>query len=570
MAGELALAATLAILLASLLALVLSHFLPSLLNPKAPRGSFGWPLVGETLKFLTPHASNTLGGFLEDHCARYGRVFKSHLFCTPTVVSCDQDLNHFILQNEERLFQCSYPRPIHGILGKSSMLVVLGEDHKRLRNLALALVTSTKLKPSYLGDIEKIALHVVGSWRQAPAEGSKEDGGGGGRLVAFCEEARKFAFSVIVKQVLGLSPEEPVTARILEDFLAFMKGLISFPLYIPGTPYAKAVQARERISSTVKGIIEERRSPGSCKKGDFLDVLLSSNELSDEEKASFVLDSLLGGYETTSLLISMVVYFLGQSAEDLDLVKREHDSIRSNKGKEESLTSEDYKKMEYTQHVINEALRCGNIVKFVHRKALKDVRYKEYLIPSGWKVLPVFSAVHLNPSLHGNAQHFQPCRWEGSSQGTSKRFTPFGGGPRLCPGSELAKVEAAFFLHHLVLNYRWRIDGDDIPIAYPYVEFQRATGKRQPPAPSLAGDRAAEFASLAVSRHCAARALDAVDRLCRALHHPRRKDGGCGAWDAVTNGPDRDPSPSSESDLRCPATIPLDSIPNSSSIIPIP
>jgi cytochrome P450 family 724 subfamily B1 len=72
----------------------------------------------------------------------------------------------------------------------------------------------------------------------------------------------------------------------------------------------------------VKGIIEERRSAGSCNKGDFLDVLLSmTNELSDEEKVSFVLDSLLGGYETTSLLISMVVYFLGQSAEDLDLVK---------------------------------------------------------------------------------------------------------------------------------------------------------------------------------------------------------------------------------------------------------
>lgn len=81
-------------------------------------------------------------------------------------------------------------------------------------------------------------------------------------------------------------------------------------------------QARERISNTVKGIIEERRTAGSCKKqDDFLDVLLSSNELSDEEKVSFVLDSLLGGYETTSLLISMVVYFLGQSAEDLGLVK---------------------------------------------------------------------------------------------------------------------------------------------------------------------------------------------------------------------------------------------------------
>ena len=107
-------------------------------------------------------------------------MFKSHLFCTPTIVSCDQELNHFILQNEERLFQCSYPRPIHGILGKSSMLVVLGEDHKRLRNLALALVTSTKLKPSYLGDIEKIALHIVGSWHHAETSN-----------ITFCEEARK-------------------------------------------------------------------------------------------------------------------------------------------------------------------------------------------------------------------------------------------------------------------------------------------------------------------------------------------------------------------------------------------
>lgn len=118
-------------------------------------------------------------------------MFKSHLFCTPTVVSCDQELNHFILQNEERLFQCSYPRPIHGILGKSSMLVVLGEDHKRLRNLSLALVTSTKLKPSYLGDIEKIALHVVGSWRDRSIREADTAGGRVKQVVAFCEEARK-------------------------------------------------------------------------------------------------------------------------------------------------------------------------------------------------------------------------------------------------------------------------------------------------------------------------------------------------------------------------------------------
>ncbi|KAH8519288.1 hypothetical protein H0E87_000903, partial [Populus deltoides] len=59
------------------------------------------------------------------------------------------------------------------------------------------------------------------------------------------------------------------------------------------------------------------------------------------------------------------------------------------------------------------------------------------------------------------------------NQKTRKTVMPFGGGPRLCPGAELAKVEIAFFLHHLVLNYRWKVKEDDFPVAYPYVEFGR-------------------------------------------------------------------------------------------------
>ncbi|MBA0741726.1 hypothetical protein Gogos_014856, partial [Gossypium gossypioides] len=370
-----------------ILVVVLNHFWPLLFKGKGgtvPKGSFGWPLLGETFSFLKPHSSNSVGAFLHDHCSRYGKVFKSHLFFSPTVVSCDPELNYFILQSEGKLFECSYPKPIHGILGKVSMLVAVGDTHKRLRNAALSLVTITKSKPEFLHDIENIAIQILDSWKNKPR-------------VIFCEEARKFTFNVIVKQVLGLTPQEPETSEILEDFLTFMRGLISLPLYIPGTPYARAVQARRRISSTVKAIVEKRRAGrrnnnnddddddnnNSKKNSDFLEILLSVDTLSEDEKVSFVLDSLLGGYETTSLLMCMVVHFLSHSPAALQQLK-----------------------------VINEALRYGNVVKFVHRKALKDVKYKGYLIPSGWKVLPVFTAVHLDPSLHANATQFHPWRWE--------------------------------------------------------------------------------------------------------------------------------------------------------------
>jgi cytochrome P450 family 724 subfamily B polypeptide 1 len=73
-------------------------------------------------------------GFLRFLFFRYGKVFKSqYLFLSPTVVSCDQELNYFILQNEGKLFECSYQKPVHGILGKASMLVAVGDTHKRFR-----------------------------------------------------------------------------------------------------------------------------------------------------------------------------------------------------------------------------------------------------------------------------------------------------------------------------------------------------------------------------------------------------------------------------------------------------
>lgn len=109
---------------------------------------------------------------------RYGKVFKTHLFFSPTVVSCDQELNYFILQNEDKLFQCSYPKPIHGILGEVSMLVAVGDTHRRLRNVALSLVATIKSKPEFLGDIERIAVEILDSWK-------------GRQQVMFCAEARK-------------------------------------------------------------------------------------------------------------------------------------------------------------------------------------------------------------------------------------------------------------------------------------------------------------------------------------------------------------------------------------------
>lgn len=68
------------------------------------------------------------------------------------------------------------------------------------------------------------------------------------------------------------------------------------------------------------------------------------------------------------------------------------------------------------------------------------------------------------------------CVWfqSSSSSGLKRRsneFMPFGGGARHCPGAEIARLEMAVFLHHLVRNYDWALDEPDCPMTVPYVDF---------------------------------------------------------------------------------------------------
>ncbi|KAG6424633.1 hypothetical protein SASPL_115051 [Salvia splendens] len=318
-------------------------------KPKSglPDGSmWHFPLIGETLGFLKPHKSNSLGFFLQDHCSSYGNIFRSHLFGSPTVVSCDLELNAFILQNEETLFGSSYPKPVHDILGKLSMMLVSGSLHKKLRSVALSFINASKSSPEFLSYVDSFSLSVIHSWTSLSTP------------LYFFKEAKKLTFYLMLKNLLSIEPDDPIAENILEEFFTFMKGFVSLPVYFPGTAYSKALK-REKMMKNARG--------------DFVDEVVQRDGLNDEEKVSVLMDLLFAGYETTSGLMAFVVYFLAKAPSALQKLREEHQSLRKDG---ESLNWEDYKKMEFTSHVINEALRCGNLVKFVHRKALKDVKFK--------------------------------------------------------------------------------------------------------------------------------------------------------------------------------------------------
>ena len=57
---------------------------------------------------------------------------------------------------------------------------------------------------------------------------------------------------------------------------------------------------------------------------------------------------------------------------------------------------------------------------------------------------------------------------------STSSFTPFGGGLRLCPGLDLARLEASIFLHHLVTSFRYVTMHAWITLVAPVLVLTRA------------------------------------------------------------------------------------------------
>lgn len=435
---------------------------------RLPPGSLGLPVIGETLQLISAYKTENPEPFIDERVGRFGPIFTTHVFGEPTVFSAEPETNRFILQNEGKLFECSYPSSISNLLGKHSLLLMKGSLHKRMHSLTMSFANSSIIKDHLLDDIDRLIRLNLDSWS--------------GRILLM-EEAKKITFELAVKQLMSFDPGE-WTESLRKEYLLLIEGFFTIPFPLFSTTYRRAIKARTKVAEALRLIVRKRRKTsregGEDKENykDMLAALLAGNDgFSDEEIVDFLLALLVAGYETTSTIMTLAVKFLTETPLALSQLKEEHDQIRAKKrDSSEALEWSDYKSMPFTQCVVNETLRIANIISGVFRRAMTDINIKGYTIPKGWKVFASFRAVHLEQEHFKDARSFNPWRWQNNSGGTSSSvnvFTPFGGGPRLCPGYELARVELSVFLHHLTTGFSWVPAEEDKLVFFPTTRTQK-------------------------------------------------------------------------------------------------
>ncbi|KAK8481478.1 hypothetical protein V6N12_074953 [Hibiscus sabdariffa] len=437
---------------------------------KLPPGSMGWPYVGETLQLYSQDPNI----FFLTKQERYGEIFKTYILGCPCVMLASPEAARFVLVTHSQLFKPTYPKSKEKLIGPHALFFHCGEYHARLRRLvqnSLAPQTTRKLVP----DIQHIALQTLESWAAS------------GQVVNTFYEMKK------------------------ENYRQVDKGYNSFPTNIPGTAYHKAIlvrivaifptvvyglpdsiismhlmflllllmfcfvfcylsKARRKLSEILGEIISERKERRVLSEKDMLGHFLNFEDengqtLSDDQIADNIIGVLFAAQDTTASVITWVLKFLHDDPKLLEAVKAEQMTIyESNNGGTRPLTWEQTRSMPLTHRVILESLRMASIISFTFREAVVDVEYKGYLIPKGWKVMPLFRNIHHNPEFFPNPYEFDPSRFEVAPKPNT--FMPFGNGIHACPGNELAKLEALILIHHLVTNFRWEVVGSKSGIQY--------------------------------------------------------------------------------------------------------
>ncbi|XP_006838682.2 cytochrome P450 90D2 [Amborella trichopoda] len=455
-------------------------------GPKnVPKGSLGWPFIGETLDFMSWGYTAKPEAFMEKRSSLYGKVFKTHVFGRATIVSTDAEVSKSVLQNDGRIFVPYYPKSLTMLMGDPSILLINGAPHRKLHALLSSFFKSPSLKAQVARDMEHHLHLSMPSWSQRCSPLRIQD------------QAKSMAFEILVRALMSVGSGKDMNF-LRHEFREFIAGLMSLPFNLPGTRLRKSLQAKKRIMKLVRQIIEEKRKKrkqGLNPMDDVIDVLINDSQQDAQEEgneiemkddlsmANTVIDMMIPGEDSVPVLITLALKFLTDNPTALQQMREENLKLKRLKAQAgEKLCWTDYMSLSFTQNVITETLRIGNIINAVMRKALKDVEIKGYLIPKGWCVLTSFRAVHLDEENFSNPYQFNPWRWKDKEAG-GFTFTPFGGGYRLCPGIELSRLEAAVFLHHFVTSFSWVAEEDSI-VNFPTVRMKCGLPLTLTPLPS--------------------------------------------------------------------------------------
>ncbi|KAL0433232.1 UNVERIFIED_CONTAM: Beta-amyrin 28-monooxygenase [Sesamum latifolium] len=363
-------------------------------NKNLPPGTRGWPVLGENVEL----ARSGWPKFIKDRMEKYSEdVFQTSLLGERMAVFCGAKGNKFLFTNEYKLVTSWLPKSM-----KKALIFpeLLDTDLKQVsapqRSFHHDILKPEALK-QYLPVMDALSReHLEREWTP-------------NAVVKVFPLSKKYTFELACRIFLGVVDPE-VIKRLADPFTLAIEGICSMPIDLPGTAYNRAIKGGHLVRQELMRIVKDRRKE-----------LMEKNETD------------LASFDTTSSAVTAVMNYIAELPEIYKEVLEE--------------------KMKYSWNVARESFRLIPPAQGAFRETTTEFTYAGYTIPKGWKTFWTVHSSHKNPEYFPEPEKFDPSRFEGSGP-PPYTFVPFGGGPRMCPGKEYARLQVLVFMHNVVRRFK--------------------------------------------------------------------------------------------------------------------
>ncbi len=348
------------------------------------------------------------------------------------VVTQPAQVRELLVADPDDLDSTEGQRPAEIVYGPSSLFLINGTEHRRLRRMMV---------PSFKGEALERFSTTIADVMQRRIEQWPHSG-----KVAVLEDAYDIGLEVILRIVMGINSDAEI-----ERWRAPMHGLleaatsnqtvIRYGLRRVGglwtwRHFNRLLKACDAL--VFEQIARRRDDSSRAADADILGMLIAARDpegegLTDAMIRDQLMTLLLAGHETTATTFSWALERLARLPAVMSRVVAEADAGERI----------------YTEAVIKEVLRLRPPVFVLPRMTLSHFRLGGYVLPPRTTVLIHLPQVHLSPEMYPNPERFEPERF---MQGSVSTFgwLPFGGGLHACLGNHFAIMQVRIMLHTLL------------------------------------------------------------------------------------------------------------------------
>ncbi|KAG0480973.1 hypothetical protein HPP92_011831 [Vanilla planifolia] len=403
-------------------------------------------LYAKALLEPVPHLSHDFAGRVAPHYARwskrYGRTFLYWFGSQARLALGDPAIVKAVLADTSGAIDKAAFNPSSRVLFGEGLVGLTGEKWARHRRVVAPAFSMERVK-SWIPEIATSVVNLLDKWEMQGGQNSEFE-------ADIHKECHILSADVISRIAFGSNYEEGKKIFKLQEEMLPLISIALRSVYIPGfrfLPTAKNLK-RRRINKEIEDLLSKLiQINGEKSENDrnLLGLMFSANK--DEEKEKFGREEIIeecktfyfAGKETTANVLTWAILLL---AIHQDWQMKAREEVRTICGWHKHPIMEDLNRFKLVSMILKETLRLYSPAVLINRLTIRDVKLGGIEIPAGTFIYIPLISIHHDTEIWGrDANEFNPMRFNNAEKGESPVFLPFGLGPRVCVGQNLALVE---------------------------------------------------------------------------------------------------------------------------------